>query len=531
MNRHILLLLSICLILSSLNAAADQGSIFILEGTTTGKSSIDHELTRRSVEILKARLASLGETGAALEQKGNRRIVLTLTRGTAEAREIVLQSIRQSRLEFRLVDDRKPSKKTASENETLYETTLDESSGQLRKTPFTVKKKPLLSGDIVASATVTRDSYTEQPTVYLTLNQEGTERFARVTERMVKSRLAIIVDGNIISVAVIQEAIRGGKVAINGRFTAESAADIATALNNNYLPATFRILSQLDIATPKQTVKAPVTQIEPADVDVNIPSGAAAGRYDIAVVIGNQNYSLSGASDVDYAIRDAKTIKEYLTRTMGFDPANIIYIENATLTKFHEVFGTERDFHGKLFKWLKPGESNVFVYYAGHGAPDLESGEAYFVPIDANPQLIRTGGYSLQTFYDNLAKLQAKKVTVIIDACFSGNTARGSLFKGTSALVRHEKQAVKPMNAIVITSSSANQVSSWYPEKQHSLFTYFFLKGLRGEADTNKDNLITVGEMRGYLSEHVPYMARRLTGNEQTPQISANDDDLLTKLK
>ena len=87
------------------------------------------------------------------------------------------------------------------------------------------------------------------------------------------------------------------------------------------------------------------------------------------------------------------------------------------------------------------------------------------------------------------------------------------------------------MNAIVITSSSANQVSSWYPEKQHSLFTYFFLKGLRGEADTNKDNLITVGEMRRYLAEHVPYMARRLTGNEQTPQISANDDDLLTKLK
>jgi uncharacterized caspase-like protein len=82
-----------------------------------------------------------------------------------------------------------------------------------------------------------------------------------------------------------------------------------------------------------------------------------------------------------------------------------------------------------------------------------------------------------------------------------------------------------------MTSSSGVQFSSWYPEKRHSLFTYYLLKGLGGDADKNKDNIITVGEIRTYLSDQVPYMAHRLTGNEQTPQITGNDQDILVRFK
>lgn len=266
------------------------------------------------------------------------------------------------------------------------------------------------------------------------------------------------------------------------------------------------------------------------DVDQNIPEGQKAGKYDVAVVIGNRNYSASGAPDVDYAHHDAQTMRAYLTRTMGHDPDNIIYVEDATFTRFNEIFGTERTHKGKLFNYVKEGKSKVFVYYVGHGAPDAESSEAYFVPVDANPQMLKISGYRLQTFYDNLAKLNAVKVTVVIDACFSGATQKGTLFKGTSALVRKEKAAQQPQNALVITSSSGEQFSSWYPEKRHSLFTYYFLKGLQGEADSNKDGRITVAEIREYLGEHVPYMARRLTGNEQVPQTQGNDADVFVRL-
>jgi hypothetical protein len=268
------------------------------------------------------------------------------------------------------------------------------------------------------------------------------------------------------------------------------------------------------------------------DVDTNIPEGRKAGKFDVAVVIGNRNYAAYGSPDVEFANRDAQVMREYLVRTMGYDPEMILYAEDATLSKFNEFFGSDRNYKGRLFRYVKEGVSKVFVYYVGHGAPDLESNEAYFVPVDANPQDLKSNGYRLQTFYDNLAKIPAKKMTVVLDACFSGNSDRGTLFKNISpTLVRVKKEFRGPANAVLMTSAAVDQVSTWYREKRHSLFTYFFLKGLQGEADANKDGKITVGEMDRYLKEQVPYMARRLTGNEQNPVVTGNVDEVIVVLK
>jgi uncharacterized caspase-like protein len=267
------------------------------------------------------------------------------------------------------------------------------------------------------------------------------------------------------------------------------------------------------------------------DVDMNIPVGQKAGRFDMAVIIGNRNYAASGSPNVEFANRDAQVMKEYLIRTLGYDPENILYAEDATLSKFNEFFGGERDHRGKLFRFVKEKTSTVFVYYVGHGAPDLETNEAYFVPVDANPRDLKSNGYRLQTFYDNLAKIPAKKMIVVLDACFSGNSEKGLLFKDISpALVKVKKEFRGPVNAVLITSAAVDQVSTWYREKRHSLFTYYFLKGLQGEADADGNGRITVGEMDNYLKEQVPYMARRLTGTEQQPVVTGNPADVIAVL-
>ena len=266
------------------------------------------------------------------------------------------------------------------------------------------------------------------------------------------------------------------------------------------------------------------------DVDMHIPEGEKAGRYDIAVIIGNKNYK--NIPNVEYADRDAVIMKEYLVRAFGYDPQNILFEENAGFAKFNELFGSEREYKGRLYKFVRNGVSRVFIYYTGHGAPDLESQEAYFVPVDANPEYLKSSGYSLQTFYTNLSKIPAKKMTVILDTCFSGNSEKGMLFKNISpAMVRVKKEYRGPANATLITSGAVDQVSAWYPEKRHSLFTYYFLKGIQGEADVNKDKKITVGEMKAYLTEHVPYMAQRLKGTEQQPVVMGNDSDVMVVLK
>lgn len=268
------------------------------------------------------------------------------------------------------------------------------------------------------------------------------------------------------------------------------------------------------------------------DVDMQIPEGQKAGKYDVAVIIGNKNYSASGSPNVDFADRDARIMKEYLIKTFGYDPESIIYAEDAGFAKFNEIFGSERDHRGRLSNMVKDGVSKVFIYYVGHGAPDLETSEAYFVPVDANPQYIKTSGYRLQTFYNNLSKIPAKKITIVLDSCFSGSSEKGMLFKGISpAMVKVKKEYQGPSNAVIITSAAVDQVSVWYPEKRHSLFTYYFLKGLQGDADANKDGKITIGEMKEYLKEHVPYMARRLSGTEQQPVVTGNDSEVIVALK
>lgn len=274
------------------------------------------------------------------------------------------------------------------------------------------------------------------------------------------------------------------------------------------------------------------TLVAVSDVDDNIPSGRKATMKDIAVVIGNKDYS-QGVPSVDFAHRDAEYVREYLVKTLGYDRENILYEQDATLSTFNMLFGTSDNPRGKLRDFVEPdGSSNIFVYYVGHGAPDLETHEAYLVPSDADPRYLKSGGYKLDTLYANLAKIPAKEAVVVLDACFSGNSGGGELYKGVSAISLKLKAPTRaPTKLTVFSSSSADQVSNWYNDQEHSLFTYFFLKGLGGEADNNKDRALTSGEMNDYLSSKVPRMSRRLAGTNQTPTMSGSKSVVLTELE
>ena len=74
------------------------------------------------------------------------------------------------------------------------------------------------------------------------------------------------------------------------------------------------------------------------DVAVNIPRGKAAGKYDVAVLIANQDYQ-KGIPSVDYALNDLKRMHQYLQTTMGFDPDNILVEKNAGKSTFEILFG------------------------------------------------------------------------------------------------------------------------------------------------------------------------------------------------
>lgn len=270
------------------------------------------------------------------------------------------------------------------------------------------------------------------------------------------------------------------------------------------------------------------------DVDKNIPKGKQKNPQSIAVIIGNKNYSGfgHGIPDVDYAKRDAAYMKKYVTNLLGYSNENVIYKINATQGQMSRIFGTIVNFKGELYNYVKPGESDVFIYYVGHGAPDPAGKGAFLMPVDASADYISANGYPLDTFYDNLEKIPARSITVVMDACFSGNSAGGMLVKNISpGMLKSASPVRKLSNAVVFSSTGKDQVSHWYPEKQHSLFTYFFMKGLRGDADKDSDKKITVAELKEYLKDKVPYRARRLTGREQTPVVVGDESCEMVRLQ
>lgn len=259
-------------------------------------------------------------------------------------------------------------------------------------------------------------------------------------------------------------------------------------------------------------------------VDNQIPETKMDRPSDIAVVIGNKKYKHTDIPDVKYAARDAQVVKKYLIRTLGFREKNVIYVENASASAMARIFGTESSPDGQLYDWVKSNQSDVFVYYSGHGAPSPESGDAYFIPTDINPSYLSQNGYPVNQLYENLAHLPASSVTVVLEACFSGVSEAGAVIPEISpAVLSVENPIMRLENGLAFTAGAADQVSTWYSEKKHGLFTYYFLKGLRGAANSNDDRAITARELEVYLAEEVPYRARRLHSREQTPQVVGQD--------
>jgi hypothetical protein len=255
----------------------------------------------------------------------------------------------------------------------------------------------------------------------------------------------------------------------------------------------------------------------------NIPATALKPfPKDWALVIGIEEYA--GLPQVSYAKRDALIVRDYFIRVLGVPEENVITLIDKDATKAR--------IEGFLKQYLPDNvtsETTLYVYFAGHGAPDMAKGEPYLVPFDGDTRFIEQTGYNLKNFYQDLNKIKLQRVYVFLDSCFSGVAARAAemLVKGARPALIHVENASIASNTIVaVSATDAGQLSNVYPEEKHGLFTYYLLKGIQGEADANDDHWVSVKELFEYIKTNVSRVARRM-GAEQTPMIMPS----LEKLK
>jgi len=250
------------------------------------------------------------------------------------------------------------------------------------------------------------------------------------------------------------------------------------------------------------------------DIEQNIPESNRSYNNALAVIFGIENYR--NVSNVNFAYRDATIMKEYFSKTIGIPEEQIYFRANdeVTLGEFRKIFSDK----GWLDKRVIENETDIYFYYAGHGAPAIKEKQAFLIPVDGDPNYPVLTGYSLETVYDNLSSLNANSVTVFLDACFTGANRENEMLLADARPVSIQLKNNYVNNVTVFSATSSNEISSSYPKNKHGLFSYFLMKGMQGEADSNKDNKLTINELYEYTKKNVSRTAGTLD-REQTPQL------------
>ena len=267
---------------------------------------------------------------------------------------------------------------------------------------------------------------------------------------------------------------------------------------------------------------------------VSVARAEYANPFGVAVIIGNRTYG-GDIPAVNFAHRDAEAFKHYVVDVLGFDPENVIHLRDATQARMWSTFGsrTSPD-RSDLWAYLDPdGNSDVVVYYSGHGVPGVEDKRGYLLPVDANPNTAEINGYPIDVLYENLASLtEARSMAVYLDACFSGGSGGGGMLIESASPVY--VGAVLPETSeerlAVLTAASGKQLASWDREAGHGLFTHHLLDALYGKGDADADGQVTAREAKAYLDRHMTRAARRTYKRRQNASFTGNADTVLAAI-
>ncbi len=253
----------------------------------------------------------------------------------------------------------------------------------------------------------------------------------------------------------------------------------------------------------------------------------------VGILIGIEKYDYLVSAP--FAANDALVMENYFKNTLGIDKVYDFTNQKVNGNFFDNTFNPT---YGELQRAVVKGVTDVFVFYSGHGIPSSGGDRVYLLPSDGRIEALERQGYDLSTLYQNLEALQARSVTVFIDACFSG-VSRSSESNEAHNLIAAKGVRIKPKVSepwltnpgfSVYSSSDFDQTSLGFDASGTGLFTYYLAAGLQGKADANGDNKITAGELSDYISQNVSETSVKIRGL-QTTHFNGNRDTVLVRFK
>lgn len=277
-----------------------------------------------------------------------------------------------------------------------------------------------------------------------------------------------------------------------------------------------------------------------------LPCQAALSSSNVGLIISNKDYQ--NTESVRFANRDAEAVKGVFRDVFSVPERSITTYNNLTKTDLEFLLGSSSDI-GELSRFVKGKDTNLFIYYVGHGSkefdPLVQRNKPYLLGVDSRPSNLKRTGYGLVSLIERLKKFRQQylpqgHIYLLLESCFSGRTHVGLLQKerhGTNADANFRSNLQNASGLTIFSASRADQVAVWNMKSQHGIFTQALVTGLYGEADEknfggNGDKKISLSELEKFLVKRVSLRVEKSqSGFVQTPQIhSRNKDTIITVL-
>jgi tetratricopeptide (TPR) repeat protein/uncharacterized caspase-like protein len=250
-----------------------------------------------------------------------------------------------------------------------------------------------------------------------------------------------------------------------------------------------------------------------------------------AVIVGISSYESDGIPKLNFAHRDAEEFEKFLlSKAGGAVPADNIRLmlnENATYTSIYNALYWLLEVAGK--------DDIVYFYFSGHG--DMENNTidnlGFLLAVNTPRNNYLHNAVRLEDvnrIANTLSVTRGSRVILITDACHSGDLA-GKNIRGTQ--LTGDQLRTASGKEIRITSCGPDELSN-EDEKWgggRGVFSYYLVKGLEGLADFSNDKVITLEEVKNYLTRS--FASDKILNqkeNKQTPVVSGKLPTALAKV-
>ncbi|GBL39826.1 hypothetical protein EMGBD2_10840 [Nitrospirota bacterium] len=251
------------------------------------------------------------------------------------------------------------------------------------------------------------------------------------------------------------------------------------------------------------TLSVQPTGIKSDDVD-QIPAMATGFRqpHTYLISIGISAYRDKRIFSRKFASSDAEMVSHYFQSIGGLPASNVRLLQDWKALR--------PDIDEALMDWLPSHmnkESVVIVYFAGLALVS-STGETFLIPYDGTVAST-SRAYLLEDLEAALSRLKAKQTLFLFDGIVSRMGPDG---KNKAALPQWNPAGSSTLHVIGVNGIGRGLEDD---QHRHGLFTYYLLRALRGEADTNRDGDVTIGETVGYLSQKVLWASKAHMNQEQ----------------